>query len=102
MHNKVANSSFFSSTRLANLSNISPLSWIDTFPHSFWEFFAILTAIGINTKSLLVFVLSLILALMVLENRMEDNKKSSSEVIFGCCMGVLIVLLVYGLTVFKL
>ena len=64
--------------------------------------FAILTAIGINTKSLLVFVLSLILALMVLENRMEDNKKSSSEVIFGCCMGVLIVLLVYGLTVFKL
>lgn len=64
--------------------------------------FAILTAIGINTKSLLVFVLSLILALMVLENRMEDNKKSSSEVIFGCCMGLLIVLLVYGLTVFKL
>ena len=63
--------------------------------------FAILTAIGINTKSLLIFVLSLILALLVLENRVESKAKTIAEVIFGSCMGILIVLLVYGLTVFK-
>lgn len=64
--------------------------------------FAILTSIGLNTKSLLIFVLSLILALLVLENRLEDKKKSTAEVIFGSFMGVLIVLLVYGLTVFRI
>lgn len=63
--------------------------------------FAILTAIGLNTKSLLIFVLSLILALLVLENRVESKAKTIAEVIFGSCMGILIVLLVYGLTVFK-
>lgn len=62
---------------------------------------AIITAIGANTKNLLIFALSVILALMVLENRMENKKKSLAEVIFGAFMGVLIVLLVYGLTVFN-
>ncbi len=64
--------------------------------------FAILTSIGLNTKSLLIFVLSLILALLVLENRLENKKKSTAEVIFGSFMGILIVLLVYGLTVFRI
>ncbi len=64
--------------------------------------FAILTSIGLNTKSILIFILSLILALLVLENRLEDKKKSTAEVIFGSFMGVLIVLLVYGLTVFRI
>ncbi len=64
--------------------------------------FAILTAIGLNTKNLLIFVLSLILALLVLENRVESKAKTTAEVIFGSCMGILIVLLVYGLTVFKI
>ena len=62
---------------------------------------AMLTAIGANTRNLLIFILSLILALMVLENRMENKKKSFAEVIFGTCMGFLIVLLVYGLTIFN-
>lgn len=61
---------------------------------------AILTAIGVNTKDLLIFVLSIILAIMVLENKIENKKKSLAEVIFGAFMGFLIVLLVYGLTVF--
>lgn len=61
---------------------------------------SILTAIGVNTKDLLIFVLSIILALMVLENKIENKKKSIAEVIFGAFMGFLIVLLVYGLTVF--
>lgn len=63
--------------------------------------FAILTAIGLNTKNLLIFVLALILALLVLENRVESKAKTTAEVIFGSCMGILIVLLVYGLTVFN-
>lgn len=62
---------------------------------------SVLAAIGANTKNLLIFILSLILALMVLENRMENKKKSFAEVIFGTCMGILIVLLVYGLTIFN-
>lgn len=64
--------------------------------------FAILIIIGLNTKSLLIFVLSLILALLVLENRVESKAKTTAEVIFGSCMGILIVLLVYGLTIFKM
>lgn len=64
--------------------------------------FAILTIIGLNTKSLLIFILSLILALLVIENKVEGEKKSIAEVIFGSCMGILIVLLVYGLTIFKI
>ena len=63
--------------------------------------FCILTAIGASTKDLLIFVLSAILALMVLENRIDSKKKTWAEVIFGSCMGFLIVLLVYGLTVFN-
>ena len=62
---------------------------------------AILAAIGANTKNLLIFILSLILAVMVLENRIKKKKKSFAEVIFGTCMGILIVLLVYGLTIFN-
>lgn len=63
---------------------------------------AILTIIGVNTKNILIFAMSLILALLVLENRVEGKTKSLAEVIFGTCMGILIVLLVYGLVVFKL
>ena len=38
------------------------------------------------------------LSLMVLENRIESKLHSIAESIFGSFMGVLIVLLVYGLT----
>lgn len=62
---------------------------------------AIITAIGFNTNNLLIFVFSLVLALLVLENRIENRKKSISGVIFGTFMGILIVLLVYGLNIFK-
>lgn len=62
---------------------------------------AILTAIGANTRNILIFVLSLILSLMILVNRVENKKKTWSEVIFGASMGFLIVLVVYGLTIFN-
>ena len=63
--------------------------------------FAALTAIWMNTKNPVVFCLSLVLSLMVVGNRLND-KKTFSEILFGALMGTLIVILVYGLTVFKM
>ncbi len=63
--------------------------------------FAVLTAIWINSKNLIVFCLALILSLMVAGNRLND-KKTIGEVLFGSFMGVLVVVLVYGLTLFKI
>lgn len=63
--------------------------------------FAILTVVGLNTNNIYMFALSLILALMVLENRVNSKEHKLAETIFGACMGSLIVLLVYGLTIFK-
>jgi len=63
--------------------------------------FAALTSIWLNTNNIVIFTLSLILSMMVIENRMEGDKKTFAEIIFGACMGVLIVLLVYGLTILK-
>lgn len=61
--------------------------------------FAILTAIGINSDNPIVFCMALILAMLIAGNRMND-KRSLGEVIFGAFMGMLIVLMVYGLTLF--
>ena len=63
--------------------------------------FAALTAIWINSRNLIVFSLSLILSLIVAVNRLNDNK-TFAEILFGGFMGVLIVVLVYGLTIFKM
>lgn len=63
--------------------------------------FAALTAIWINSRNLIVFCLALILSLMVVANRLYD-KKTFGEILFGSFMGVLVVILVYGLTVFKM
>ena len=60
--------------------------------------FAILTSIWLNTRSILIFSLALMLSLIVFENRIESKLHSIAESIFGSFMGVLIVLLVYGLT----
>lgn len=60
--------------------------------------FAILTSIWINTQNILIFTLALMLSLMVFENRIESKMHSLAESIFGSFMGILIVLLVYGLT----
>lgn len=64
--------------------------------------FAALTAIWINSKDVIVFTLALVLSIMVLENRVASNARTKAEVVFGSCMGILIVLLVYGLTIFKI
>lgn len=63
--------------------------------------FAALTAIWLNSKDVIIFTLAFVLSLLVIENRVANNSRTRAEVIFGSCMGVLIVLLVYGLTIFK-
>lgn len=60
--------------------------------------FAALTAIWLNTNNIVIFTFSLILSIMVAENRIECKGKKMSEILFGACMGVIIVLLVYSLS----
>lgn len=63
--------------------------------------FALSTAIWLNTSDIVIFIPSLILSLLIAENRIEANKKNLAEVIFGACSGILIVLLVYGLVILR-
>lgn len=64
--------------------------------------FAALTAIWINSKDIVTFTLALVLSILVAGNRIFNNARTKAEVAFGACMGVLIVLLVYGLTIFRI
>ena len=64
--------------------------------------FAALTAIWLNSKDIVTFTLALILSILVVENRVGSNTRTKAEIVFGACMGVLIVLLIYGLTIFKI
>ncbi len=64
--------------------------------------FAVLTAIWINSKDIVTFTLALVLSLLVVGNRIYNNARTKAEVVFGACMGVLIVILIYGLTIFKI
>ena len=63
--------------------------------------FAILSSIWLNTKNLFVFALALILSIMLLGNRMKD-RRTFAEVLFGASMGVLIIIAIYGLTIFRM
>lgn len=62
--------------------------------------FAILTAIWLNSRNPVVFCLALTLSILVVGNRMNDNR-TFGEVLFGAFMGMLIVLLVFGLATLK-
>lgn len=64
--------------------------------------FAALTAIWLNSKDILTFTLALVLSILVVGNRVFTNARTKAEVVFGSCMGILIVILVYGLTIFKI
>lgn len=64
--------------------------------------FAVLTAIWLNSKDIVTFTLALILSILVVENRVGSNARTKAEIVFGACMGVLIVLLIYELTIFKI
>lgn len=64
--------------------------------------FAALTAIWVNSKDLITFSLAFILSILVAGNRIYNNERTKAEVVFGGCMGILIVILVYGLTIFRM
>lgn len=59
--------------------------------------FAILTSIWLNSSNILIFSLALMLSMLVFENRLESKAHTLAETIFGSFMGILIVLMVYGL-----
>lgn len=61
--------------------------------------FAAVTAIWINTENIVVVALALIMALIISLNRLEFNQRTKLEVILGAIMGILITILVYGLTI---
>ena len=64
--------------------------------------FAALTAIWINSRDIITFSLALVLSVLIAGNKLYNNARTKAEVAFGACMGILIVILVYGLTIFKL
>ena len=64
--------------------------------------FAALTAIWINSRDIITFSLALVLSVLIAGNRLYNNARTKAEVAFGACMGILIVILVYSLTIFKL
>ena len=63
--------------------------------------FAILTAIWINSRNPIIFCMALVLSILIAGNRVNDTR-TFAEVLFGAFMGMLIVLLVYGLTIFRI
>lgn len=58
--------------------------------------FAGLTIIWLTTRNVVVFTLCLVLALIIAINRYENKKRSKSEIIVGACVGIMIVILLYG------
>ena len=62
--------------------------------------FAILTAIWMNSRNPIIFCLALTLSILVVGNRMND-KRTFGEVIFGAFMGMLVMLMIYGMVILK-
>lgn len=58
--------------------------------------FAGLTIIWLTTRNVVVFTLCLVLALIIAINRYENKKRSKSEIIVGACVGIMVVILLYG------
>lgn len=59
--------------------------------------FAALTIVWLTTRNLVIFTLSLVLALLVAINRYQTGKRTKSEIMIGACVGLLVVTLLYGL-----
>lgn len=64
--------------------------------------FAALTIIWLTTRNVVIFTLSLLLALIIAINRYENGKRSKSEIVVGACVGTLVVILLYGLSILYL
>ncbi len=59
--------------------------------------FAALTIVWISTKNVVIFTLALVLALLVSINRYQTGKRTKTEIIVGACVGILVVILLYGI-----
>lgn len=59
--------------------------------------FAANTIIWLITDNIIILTLSLIMAILVSESRIEAKKHTLSEVIFSACVGIIMVLVIYGL-----
>lgn len=64
--------------------------------------FAGLTIIWLTTRNVVIFTISLVLALIVAINRYENRKRSKLEIVAGALVGVLMVVLIYGLALIYL
>lgn len=64
--------------------------------------FSALTIIWLTTRNVVIFTLSLVLALIISINRYGNGKRTKSEIIVGACVGVLVVVLLYGLALLYL
>ena len=64
--------------------------------------FAALTIVWITTRNVVIFTLSLVLALLVAINRYQARKRTKMEIVIGACVGVLVVMLLYGMAIFYL
>ena len=62
--------------------------------------FSAVVAISLNTKNVVISALSILLATIICANRIENNKRSVLEVIFGSCIGGIIMFFIYALTIF--
>ena len=59
--------------------------------------FAANTIIWLTTDNVVIITLSLVLSILLAESRIESNKHKLSEVVFISCIGIMLVLIIYGL-----
>ncbi len=63
--------------------------------------FSAVTAIWINTENMLIVALAMMMAIIISMNRIESKERNVTEVLLGVIIGILITILVYGLTLLK-
>lgn len=61
--------------------------------------FAANTIIWITTQNPVILILSLVMAILIAESRIQAKEHKLSEVIFSACMGILIVLIIYSISI---
>lgn len=59
--------------------------------------FAANTIIWLSTDNIVILTLSLVLAILVSESRIESKTHKLSEVVFSACVAIILVLILYGL-----
>ena len=60
--------------------------------------FAANTIIWLITDNIVIITLSLVLAILVSTSRIEAKAHRTSEVVFSACLGIILILIIYGIT----